>query len=284
MIPTTTLTIARGAGVGTGFNMLLSELWHYPVKSLRGIQQQSLAVDGQGFQYDRHWMLVDTNGKFLSQRVLPRMALINTAIEQNQLRLSAPQQEDLLIPLAEHNGQNIPVTIWRDQCNAQSVSHAADFWLSDFLKHNCRLVYLPEAEKRRVDPAYALPTDRVEFADGYPFMLISQASLDDLNTRLQQPMSMQRFRPNLVIDGCAPYAEDHWKQIKIGDLYFRLVKSCARCNIPTVDIASGTYAGDEPIKTLSTYRMQEGKIMLGQNLLHDGGGRLEVGMPVEIIS
>jgi hypothetical protein len=135
---------------------------------------------------------------------------------------------------------------------------------------------------RPVDPGFARPADQVGFADGFPFLLISQASLDDLNTRLEQPVSMPRFRPNLVVTGCEPYAEDNWRAIRVGPLSFRVVKPCSRCTIPTVNPETGV-AGREPLRTLARYPRWDNKVFFGQNLIHDSLGRLEVGMPVEIL-
>jgi uncharacterized protein YcbX len=144
-------------------------------------------------------------------------------------------------------------------------------------------VHFPDDSRRAVDPDYAAPADQVGFADGFPFLLISQASLDDLNARLDQPVPMLRFRPNLVVSGCGPYAEDGWKRIRIGDIEFRVAKPCSRCIIPTIDFATGERAR-EPLQTLMTYRKRDNKVYFGQNLLHDAGGRLEVGTQVEVLA
>lgn len=262
---------------------ILSEIWRYPVKSLRGDRHARLPIGSMGFAHDRHWMVVDAEGKFLSQRRLPRMALVRASIEGDQLKLSAPGQEDLLLPLTEVPGEQVPVEIWRDHCHAVRFSDEADFWLSDFLHELCRFVYLPDAEVRQVDPNYARPGDRTAFSDGYPVLLISQSSLDDLNSRLDSPVTMERFRPNLVVTGCEPFAEDGWKRIRIGGVEFRLAKPCSRCMVPTIDIERGEFAGEEPIKTLASYRSRDGKVFFGQNLIPDGAGELAEGMAVEVL-
>lgn len=261
----------------------LSQIWRYPVKSLRGNQLESTAVDARGIQFDRHWMLVDRQGVFLSQRQLPRMILVKTQVEDQALCLSAPGMQDLMIPVASDGADTVPVKVWRDECRAQTVDAQADGWLSKFLGRDCRLVSLPSGSVRQVDQDYARLEDQVGFADGFPFLLISQASLDDLNQRLPTPLSMERFRPNLVISGCDAYAEDTWQRIKIGELIFRVAKPCSRCVIPTIDPETGRRRGDEPLKTLLQYRKQGNKVMFGQNLLHDGIGSLNQGMRVEIL-
>lgn len=261
----------------------LSQIWRYPVKSLRGESLDLAAVEARGIQFDRHWMLVDKQGVFLSQRQLPRMVLIKAHVEKGCLSLSAPGLPDLQISAAGRELASVRVKIWRDECEAQPSGAEADAWFSEFLEQECRLVYLPSGSMRQVDQDYARRDDQVGFADGFPFLLISQASLDDLNQRLPDPLPMERFRPNLVISGCDAYAEDSWRRIRIGELILRVVKPCSRCIIPTIDPVTGRRQGDEPLKTLLQYRKQGNKVMFGQNLLHDGLGSLSQGMPVEVL-
>lgn len=261
----------------------LSGIWRYPVKALRGAHHPSMSVVATGLQYDRHWMVADEKGEFLSQRVLPRMILVRAVVEGEQLILSAPGMERLTVPLEEKAGAEMEVAIWSDQCNARIVSPEVDQWLGCFLQKSCHLVYLPREEIRNVDTDYSRPTDQVGFADGFPFLLISTASLDDLNSRLEQPVSMERFRPNLVVSGCAPYAEDGWQRIRIGEIEFRVAKPCSRCSVPLVNPETGMIEGKEPLHTLSEHRKRGNKVFLGQNLIHDQQGWLEVGMRLEIL-
>jgi len=261
--------------------LLLSELWRYPVKSMRGARHRQLAVDARGFVADRRWMLVDAQGRFLTQRQLPRMALLDAELGDGRLQLSAAGQS-LDVPPPAADAPLLEVQVWNDRVLAQPVSAAVDRWLSEFLGQACRLVMLPDTQVRRVDPDYARAQDQVGFADGFPFLLISQASLDDLNARLDAPLPMRRFRPNLVVSGCAPYAEDGWKRIRIGDLQLRVVKPCSRCIIPTIDPATAERAA-EPLRTLMGYRKRGNQVYFGQNLLHDGPGELAEGMPVEVL-
>jgi uncharacterized protein YcbX len=174
------------------------------------------------------------------------------------------------------------VQVWGDNCLAQSAGAKAAAWLSQFLGLDCRLFFMPESTRREVDPTYAAPTDQVGFADGFPFLLISEASLADLNQRLEQPLPMARFRPNLVVSGCEPYAEDSWKRIRIGELTFRVAKPCSRCVIPTINPETAEKSV-EPLRTLNSYRREGNKVYFGQNLLHDGIGELKAGMLVEVL-
>lgn len=263
-------------------DILLSELHFYPVKSLRGVKLQRAPVDRRGIRRDRHWMVVDESGRFLTQRQESRMALIGTRLIPGGLRLCAPGMADLELPFEEGSGEPLQVQVWEDLCQARAAGPAADQWLGRFLGRPCRLVYLPEESRRPVDPAFATPQDQTGFSDGFPFLLISQASLDDLNARLSRPVPMRRFRPNLVVQGCAPYAEDRWRRIRIGAVEFRVVKPCSRCAIPTIDIDTGE-RGQEPLRTLGQYRRRDNKVYFGQNLLHDGTGVLETGLRVEVL-
>lgn len=262
--------------------LTLSGLFFYPVKSLRGITLERAPVDGRGIHFDRHWMVVDRAGKFVTQRQQPRMALIHTALTPGGVRLSAPAMPDLDVVFEPTEVEVERVQVWRDQCLAQSAGAESAAWLSRFLGIDCRLFFMPEQTARAVDPDYAAPQDRVGFADGFPFLLISQASLDDLNSRLEQALPMLRFRPNLVVTGCAPYAEDSWRRIRIGELTFRVAKPCSRCVIPTIDPETGE-KGVEPLRTLNGYRREGNQVYFGQNLLHDGAGELRLGSTVEVL-
>jgi uncharacterized protein YcbX len=174
------------------------------------------------------------------------------------------------------------VRVWEDECEAVAPDPAADAWLSDFLGQPCRLVRMPDDIRRPVDASYGAPTDQVGFADGFPLLLISQASLDHLNARLATPLPMVRFRPNLVVAGTAPHEEDSWRRIRIGDCTLRVAKPCSRCIIPTIDPTTAQRSS-EPLRTLMGYRRRDNKIFFGQNLLHDGPAELAEGMRVEVL-
>ncbi len=262
-------------------HLLLSGIFIYPVKSLAGISANSWPVTGKGFQHDRKWMIIDNGRQFLSQRKLPKMALIKTALTDKNLILSAPGMENLSLPIEPVDGHIINSTIWHDQCDARSVSTEADQWLSDFLKQDCRLVYQPDEVIRPVDPDYAKSTDKVAFSDGFPFLLISENSLTALNHDMQLNLPMTRFRPNLVISGCPAYAEDSWREITIDSIDFRLPKPCSRCSVPTIDPETAQ-TGKEPLTTLNRTRKWQNKVYFGQNALHNQCGQLTVGDAIHI--
>lgn len=261
---------------------ILSQIYVYPVKSLSGIQVSRWPVDKNGLQYDRKWMLIDEQQQFLSQRRLPKMALIKTRIEHDQLILSAPSQDDLVLALNPESGEDVKVGIWRDECLAKSVSAAADIWLSEFLQTTCRLVYHPDDRQRQVDQRYAAPNDQTAFSDGFPFLIVSESSLNSLNQALPSRVSMARFRPNLVIADCESYAEDGWRLIEINQIKFRLPKPCSRCSVPGIDPDTAISA-KEPLATLSRLRKWENQIYFGQNALHDQSGQLLVGSPIDVL-
>jgi uncharacterized protein YcbX len=258
----------------------LSDLRLYPIKSCGGIAVDESEVDERGLRHDRRWMLVDETGSFMSQRKLPRMALIKVRLESDGLVVDAPGMSTLQVPFGPPDGKPMLARVWTDLVEAQTVDD--DSWFSEFLGVSCKLVYLPDESVRQVDPAYAEPGDRVSLADGFPFLLISEASLADLNARLEQPLPMDRFRPNLVVGGCEPFAEDGWRGVRIGQLTFRVVKPCARCTITTVDQESAT-KGKEPLRTLARFRRAGNKVLFGQNLIHDETGTLRIGDPVQIL-
>lgn len=259
----------------------LTGLYRYPVKSLRGAGFDELAVDARGLVDDRRWMVVDAGGRFVTQRQQPRMCLVDTEIDAaGRLTLRAPGMPP--VTPAPARGERQQVVVWGDTVEAERCDPAVDAWLGEFLGIACHLVRMPDDSVRPVDPEYAGPGHRVGFADGFPFLLISEASLDELNGRLARPLPMARFRPNLVVAGCDAFAEDGWRRIRIGDLSFDLVKPCARCIIPTIDIATGERDA-EPLRTLMTYRRHGDRIVFGQNLVHAGAGRLRCGMPVEVL-
>ena len=226
-------------------------------------------------------MLIDNAGQFLSQRKLPQMALIKTALTDSLLILSASGMENLSLPLTPVEGDIINTTIWQDQCAARSVSLEADQWLSSFLNHNCRLVYQPDEILRQVDPHYGRHTDKVAFSDGFPFLIISENSLVSLNREMQLNLPMTRFRPNLVVSGCSAYAEDRWREISIGAIDFRLPKPCSRCAIPTID-PDTAQTGKEPLATLNRIRKWQNNVYFGQNALHNQCGTLTVGDTVQV--
>jgi uncharacterized protein YcbX len=259
----------------------LSGLNIYPIKSTRGIPLAESAVDEFGLRYDRRWMVVDEAGVFLSQRSHPRLALVVPSIGDGTLRIDAPGMPTLQTPLHPTNTVATTVTVWDDTTSATWVGDRAAEWFSDFLGRACTLVHMADQVVRPADPAFAPPGVRVSFADGFPFLLISEESLADLNRRLADPLPMNRFRPNLVVAGGEPYAEDGWEKIEVGGIRLQVVKPCARCLVTTTDQTTGE-RGKEPLRTLATYRKVNGEVMFGQNVVHENTGRLGVGDPVVI--
>ena len=259
----------------------VSELYVYPIKSAAGWSLAAAEVQERGFAFDRRWMVVDDTGKFMTQRKHPKLALLQVAIASKQLRLTAPGLSELV--LSKDSTHTLTVEVWGDRCQAQAI-HGSQEWLSEYLEQPCQLVYMPNESDRPIHHAELTQQPKpVSFADGFPFLLISQASLDDLNGRLDVPVPMNRFRPNLVVTGCAAFAEDTWQTIRVGEVTFRVAKPCSRCRVTTVDQATAAM-GQEPLKTLSTYRLEHGQIWFGQNLWAENLGTIRVGDPVAIVA
>lgn len=265
----------------------LSALYRYPIKSCKGHALQEATTDARGIVGDRRMMVVDDHGEFITQRELPRLALIAPQPrDDGMMVLSAPDMPDLAFRPsgAEGAGVRVRVRVWHDVCDAVDQGDDVAAWLRDFLAVPVRLVHIADDFARKVDVRYARnPYDQTGFADGFPFLLISQASLDDLNARLDAPVPMNRFRPNIVVSRCDAFAEDAWRELCIGDLRFSVVKPCARCVIPTIDQDTAV-AGHEPIRTLATYRRAGQKVMFGQNLIAHGTGTLRVGDAVRVVA
>ncbi|HMN43385.1 MAG TPA: MOSC N-terminal beta barrel domain-containing protein [Povalibacter sp.] len=254
----------------------------YPVKSCKGIPLQRSRVALTGLEYDRQWLIVRPNGRFVTQREEPRLALIETALADGALTLTSAQAGTLRIPV-DASGASVDVTCWQDRCAAFDMGEDASQWLATHLGAPHRLVRFDPAHKR---PASAEWTNGVEalaqFSDAFPFLVISQASLDDLNARLTAPLPMNRFRPNIVIDGVDAYAEDRADELRVeGGITLRRVKPCTRCIITTTNQATAEREGDEPLRTLRTYRMSKELrgVLFGQNaiLLAGAGRELRVG-------
>ena len=262
----------------------VTALYYYPIKACRGIALREAHLDARGIVNDRRLMVVDPEGRFRTQRELPRMALIAPRLGDGSLILEAPGVEPLAISL-RRDGARMRVAIWRDACEAVDQGDAAARWLTAFLEEPCRLVRIADDFVRRVDPAYAVSeADQVGFADGYPLLLTAEDSLADLNARMDAPLPMERFRPNVVVRGAAPFAEDAWRRIRLGALNATVVKSCARCTVTTVDQQTAE-RGKEPLRTLARFRHVPGTgVMFGQNVIHGGAGSIRVGDTVEVVS
>jgi len=259
----------------------LSEINLYPVKSFAGFSVDAVQLDRFGPAGDRRWMLVDESGVAITQRDQPRMALMQTALGANGLGLQFENgQIEILIPGAR--AEKCRVKVWGDEVSAVDGGDDVAAWLTARLDLKCRLVYIPDDSSRPVDGNYARAGETVGFADAFPLLLISQASLDDLNHRMETPVPMNRFRPNLVVAGCEPFAEDSWKKIRIGEVEFDVAKPCSRCVIPSIDQATGEK--DKNInRVLASFRRRDGKIYFGQNLLYQEAGILRLSQSLEVL-
>lgn len=272
--------------------MHLSSLFFYPVKSLRGCAIASAEVDELGLVGDRRFMVVDDSGRFLSQRTLPQMARIATALTNDTLTLSARGAGEIRVH--RHRDSNTPVrgvSVWKSEgLLAEDCGDTAADWLAGVMEHPCRLVRIGEEFLRPILKPAAGPGDRVHFADAVPFLAISDASLADLNDRLiargEDPVPMDRFRPNLVVSGCAPYSEDAWPRFRIGEVTFRSAGPCGRCVVTTTDQATGERSV-EPLRLLGHYRRDSAdptRVNFGQNVIHETKrGTLRVGDRVEVL-
>lgn len=262
----------------------VSALFIYPIKSLGGISVTSALVTGRGLQFDRRWMLVDADQVFITQRGHPQLALFRVSIHEEGLLVQHTLTgESIRIPFyPQTDEEQIIVRVWQDHCAARVVAPETDEWFSQQLGFPCRLVYMPEEERRAVDREYAFHEEITGFSDAFPFLLIGQASLDDLNSRLEEPLPMNRFRPNIVFTGGDAFEEDSLEEFTISQVRFFGVKLCARCAITTTNQETAARE-KEPLKTLALYRMWNNKIYFGQNLLHKGEGWIKVGDEMEVV-
>jgi uncharacterized protein YcbX len=261
-----------------GAIMFLSGLNIYPIKSLKGIALSEAKIERRGLQYDRRWMLVDMNNKFFTQREFPKMATIKVELEPSGLKIDSMGKDSLFVPFAAKPRETAIVEVWRNHCPGDFVSAEADRWFREALDTECKLVYMSDESLRPVDPDFAIANDVVSFADGYPFMIATEASLQDLNSRLTEPVGMDRFRPNFVVSGAEPFAEDNWKLVTIGGVNFHVAKPCGRCVMTTVDQERGIKEGVEPLRTLAGFRTHEHSVWFGQNLIAlNEGATIRVG-------
>lgn len=266
--------------------MRLASLHVYPLKGARGISLERADALTGGLRHDRRFLLLDADGKFITQRSHPRLALVTTALsaDGSSLAIGMPGGSATEVPLGAGaaGGPRRVVRIWDDDVEAVDVHGPVVEQLSEHLGARCSLVRMPEDVVRPVEAPYGTPGDRVGFADAYPYLLATTASLAELNARLKGPVPMNRFRPNLVIEGGAAYDEERHARVRIGALTFRMPKRCARCQVTTVDQATGA-VGKEPLRTLASYRTEDNKVYFAQNLVPTGEGHLTVGDKVEYL-
>lgn len=268
--------------------LLLSDLYIYPVKSLGGIRLTEATVEPRGLRHDRRWLIVNARNQFMTQRQTAAMAHLKVAPAYNGFLLSHQQRPDLLplyVPFAATPEKTLFVTIWDDMVFAWRAKPECDAWLTEALGEECKLVYMSDMVRRDVEPEHNPEGQLVSFADGYPFLLIGQESLAELNARLAEPVGMDRFRPNLVFSGGEAFAEDGWASFQVGDVSFRAVRACGRCVLTTIDqtTARKNPAG-EPLRTLATYRTEGSKVMFGQNVTSAGRGTVRVGDALSVVS
>lgn len=279
--------------------MKVTEINIYPVKSLGGISFEECLIEKRGFQNDRRWMLTDKNGEFFTQREFPKMATLSISVNAESLTVSSSENEKIEVPFEFERNQTQKVTVWNSVCDALILPNTINEWFSDVLETDCQLVYMPDESEREISKFFNRDHEIVSFADGYPFLLIGENSLNDLNEKLEAKLPMNRFRPNIVIDGAEAFAEDVWKKIQIGETVFRSTKPCARCVMTTVEQNSGEFDGKEPLKTLAKYRMAKdvfpnnfdsldlnaNAVLFGQNLVAENfGEKIKLGDEVKILS
>ena len=268
--------------------LTLAALHVYPVKGLKGIDLESARCTDRGLEHDRRWMVVDAEGEFLSQREVPKMATVWTELGDGALTLAAPDMSPVDVPLDARPSAPMRVRVWNSVCDALPASAYADAWLSEYLGRACRLVYMPDSTRRPSNPRYTTAERLVGFADGYAYLVTTEASLADLNARIAarggSSVPMNRFRPNLVLKGATAFEEDYWEKLRIGDTLLGAAKPCGRCQVTTTDQTTGEVTGPEPLATLATFRdSEEFGIRFGMNFVTLSAGNLRVGDPVEAV-
>jgi uncharacterized protein len=272
-------------------NYTLSEIWIYPVKSLSGFQVNEAIVEERGLKFDRRWLIIDENNRFLTQREFQEMALIQVSLDVENDELKSMKFSHKTKNGVEYILQNplnvqtakIEVQIWDDVVEACEIYDEINNWLSTTLNTKCRLVYMPDSTERKVDGKYAVTGNEItSFSDAYPFLIAGNEALKLLNSKIEVPITMNRFRPNFVFDGGEAHDEDFWQKFKISNVEFFGVKKCARCPIPTIDQETGIMA-KEPLKSLAKYRFANNKVYFGQNLLPNSFGKVKVGDGIEVL-
>ena len=262
----------------------LSALTYYPIKACRGVEVDSACVERMGLEHDRRMMVVTPEGEFLTQREYPRLALVTPKLRDGTVELSAPKYDSIQVGI-QTSGTPWLVNVWKSKgVHAIDQGEEAATWFSDWLGTSVRLVHIEDGYKRPVNEQYAVnEDDYTGFADGYPILLTSEEGLQDLNAHLETPVPMNRFRPNIVVKGCEPFAEDTWNRIRIGNVELAVVKPCARCEVTTIDKET-LERSKEPLKTLGKYRKHKLGAIFGQNVIPLNEGKIRLGMNVEVLS
>ncbi|TGD82812.1 MOSC domain-containing protein [Hymenobacter wooponensis] len=266
----------------------LSALYIYPVKSLGGIRLTEAHIDTRGLRHDRRWLIVNERNQFMTQRQTAAMAHLKVEPAYNGFLLRHNERPELLplfVPFEATPEKTLFVTIWDDMVFAWRARPECDEWLSEALGQSCKLVYMSDMVRRDAEPEYNPINTLVSFADGYPYLLVGQNSLADLNTRLAEPVNMDRFRPNLVFSGGEAFSEDSWRDFQIGEVTFRAVKGCSRCVLTTIDQQTGLKdPQSEPLRTLASFRTQNGKVKFGQNVTGPATGTIRLGDSVSVLT
>jgi hypothetical protein len=264
----------------------LASIHIYPMKAARAVDLGESRVEPWGLAGDRRWLLVDEDGRFISQREESSVARVVVSCGPDCIRVSAEGRTDLVIAEPPAGAALLKVRVWSTTLLAAAAGPEADTWFSDYFGRPARLVYLDDPTRRPVDPEYGRAGDVVSFADGYPLLLTSAGSLDELGGWLaadgERPVPMTRFRPSVVVAGAPPWAEDRWRRVRIGAVPFRVAKPCGRCLVTTTDQVTGE-RGRQPLKMLGRRRRFGQQLVFGQNLIPDAGGVIRVGDPVEIL-
>jgi uncharacterized protein YcbX len=261
----------------------VASLHVYPVKSCRGTSLTSARVGQRGIEHDRRWMIVDEAGTFITQRDVPRLARVDVQVGVESLELAAEGHGSVRVAVAPpRDATRRLVRVWKAQVDAVDCGSEVAGWLSEWIGKRASLVFLPDDSVRPVAHDKALPGDHVGFADGFPVLVTTAASLDDLNARLADPVPMDRFRPNVVVAGGTAWEEDSWQRVRVGPVPLRVVKPCERCVVTTTDQRTGE-GGVEPLRTLATFRRRDAAVLFGQNCIPDDVGTVRLGDPLEVL-
>lgn len=258
----------------------LTQIIIYPVKGLAGINLQEAFCEQRGLAQDRRWVIVDAKNRFISQREYPQLTHFSIAPSTGGYAIKHANAT-IELPVSIDKGERCAITIWDDEVAAITAPASINAWFSKQLEINCKLCYMDTAAVRKADPDFAMHGEEVSFADGFPYLIIGEASLELLDSKLADKLSMNRFRPNLVFAGGYPHQEDDFNDLSIGEVHFYGVKPCSRCVVTTIDQEEGT-AGKEPLKTLATYRKVGSKIKFGMNVLSKNEGTIRIGDRLEM--
>lgn len=252
----------------------IASLWIYPVKGMSGIAVDESMVLHKGLQFDRRWMLIDEQNQFLSQRNYPALALCKIKLHEKHFTISY-KNETIDVPLA-YNGNTLTATVWNDQVSVLELPGGINNTISQWFGKKLKLVHFTESAIRNIDANYTAGHGTTSLSDGFPILLANSASLDILNEQLDNPVAMNRFRPNIIVKGLKSFEEDGLREFKIGSLALKAVKPCARCTVTTIDQETAI-AGVEPLRTLATFRKQDHKVLFGMNVIPLNTGLIRVG-------